>query len=242
MPCGSTFESRIAITGMPRTLASLMARSSLFASITNITSGMPPMSRMPPSDSSSLSRSRVSWRTSFLVKPEVSPASCSSSILRRLIEPEMVFQLVSMPPSQRWLTKCWPLARAASAIGAWAWRLVPTNSTLPPAWTVAETNSSARANSGTVCDRSRMWMPLRAPKMYGFMRGFQRWVWWPKCAPASINCCMVTTGAAIDISFPVMPLEDGNLGGQTLKGRPGHRYVCLPCGLRAAQRRLRAGP
>lgn len=25
--------------------------------------------------------------------------------------------------------------------------------------------SSARANSGTVCDQSRMWMPLRAPKM-----------------------------------------------------------------------------
>src|SRR3546814_548285 len=40
-------------------------------------------------------------------------------------------------------------------------------------------------------------MPLRAPKMYGFIRGFQRWVWWPKWAPASINCCMVTTGAAI---------------------------------------------
>jgi dipeptidyl aminopeptidase/acylaminoacyl peptidase len=29
-----------------------------------------------------------------------------------LIEPEIVFQLVSIPPSQRWLTKCWPEARA----------------------------------------------------------------------------------------------------------------------------------
>jgi hypothetical protein len=45
----------------------------------------------------------------------------------------MVFQLVSMPPSQRWLTKCWPEARAACAIGSCAWRLVPTNRTLPPA-------------------------------------------------------------------------------------------------------------
>src|SRR3546814_18122868 len=49
-------------------------------------------------------------------------------------------------------------------------------------------------------------MPFRSPKMYGFMRGFQRCVWWPKCAPASINCCMVTTGAAIVFLLPVEPL------------------------------------
>ena len=47
----------------------------------------------------------------------MSPDSCSSRLLKRLIELEMVFQLVSMPPSQRWLTKCWPERRAASAIG-----------------------------------------------------------------------------------------------------------------------------
>ena len=210
MPCGSTLVSSTATTGMPSTLASLIASSSLLASITNITSGTPPMSRIPPSESSSLSRSRVSWSTSFLVRPAVSPESCSSSALRRLIDCEMVLQLVSIPPSQRWLTKCWPHAFAASAIGCCAWRLVPTNNTLPPACTVAETNSSARANSGTVCDRSMMWTELRAPKMYGFIRGFQRWVWWPKCAPASINCCMVTTGAAIVVSFPVMPLGSWN--------------------------------
>ena len=34
----------------------------------------------------------------------LSPASSSSSSRRRLIESEIVFQLVSMPPSQRWLT------------------------------------------------------------------------------------------------------------------------------------------
>src|SRR3546814_16322644 len=49
-------------------------------------------------------------------------------------------------------------------------------------------------------------MPFRSPKMYGVMRGFQRCVWWPKCAPASINCCMVTTGAAIVYLLPVVPL------------------------------------
>src|SRR5258708_34180597 len=28
-------------------------------------------------------------------------------------------------------------------------------------------------------------MPLRSPKMYSFIFGFQRFVWWPKCTPAS---------------------------------------------------------
>src|SRR5919112_1037749 len=37
--------------------------------------------------------------------------------------------------------------------------------------------------------------------MYGFIRGFQRCVWWPKCAPASSNCCMVTTLVAMIFSF-----------------------------------------
>src|SRR3546814_12443425 len=63
--------------------------------------------------------------------------------------------------------------------------------------------SSARAKSGTVWDRLRIWMPFRSPKMYGFMRGFKRCVWWPKCAPDSINCCMVTTGAALVFLLPV---------------------------------------
>jgi hypothetical protein len=28
-------------------------------------------------------------------------------------------------------------------------------------------------------------MPLRSPKMYSFIFGFQRFVWWPKFTPAS---------------------------------------------------------
>jgi hypothetical protein len=68
----------------------------------------------------------------------------------------MVFQLVSMPPSQRWLTKCWP-ERAASAIGFLRLALGADEQNLAARLpTVAETKSSARANSGTVCDRSRM--------------------------------------------------------------------------------------
>src|SRR3954470_23927743 len=50
-----------------------------------------------------------------------------------------------------------------------------------------------------------MWTPLRSPKMYGFIFGFQRWVWWPKCAPASSNCCIVTTVVAIGLLLPVLP-------------------------------------
>src|SRR6476619_5132593 len=34
-------------------------------------------------------------------------------------------------------------------------------------------------------------MPLRAPKMYCFIFGFQRFVWCPKWTPASRSCFMV---------------------------------------------------
>src|SRR4030095_11474849 len=37
-------------------------------------------------------------------------------------------------------------------------------------------------------------MPLRAPKMYGFIFGFQRLVWWPKCTPASRSSFIVGSG------------------------------------------------
>jgi hypothetical protein len=35
-------------------------------------------------------------------------------------------------------------------------------------------------------------MPLRSPKMYSFIFGFQRLIWWPKCTPASSNSFIVT--------------------------------------------------
>ena len=43
-------------------------------------------------------------RVPLRCEPEASEARISSSLRRRWIELEMVFQLVSMPPSQRWLT------------------------------------------------------------------------------------------------------------------------------------------
>ena len=101
MPSGSQFVSTMAATGMPRRFASLMASCSLLVSITKIRSGTPPMSLMPPSAFSSFSRSRDSIRRSFLVRPEAPPSSWSSILRSRWMEAEIVFQLVSMPPSQR---------------------------------------------------------------------------------------------------------------------------------------------
>ena len=39
-----------------------------------------------------------------------------------------------------------------------------------------------------------MWMPLRSAKMYGFIFGFQRLVWWPKWTPASSSWRIETVG------------------------------------------------
>src|SRR6185312_1666823 len=67
MPAGSQLVSTMAATGMLSRRASLIAMSSLLVSITNSKSGTPPMSLMPPSARSSLSRSRCIVRRSFLV-------------------------------------------------------------------------------------------------------------------------------------------------------------------------------
>ncbi len=91
------------VTGMPSFCASEIAIASLLVSITNSMLGRPPMSRMPPSERSSLSRSRSRPSSSFFLRPELCAASSVSSIVRmRLIEFEIVCQLVSVPPSQRW--------------------------------------------------------------------------------------------------------------------------------------------
>jgi len=98
-----------------------------------------------------LSRSRVSWRTSFLVSPAVSPASCSSR------------RLVALDRARRW-SSSWSACRRASdgwdvMLGRTAprgfgdrppapWRLVPTNSTLPPAAVAWRTKSSAACEQG----------------------------------------------------------------------------------------------
>src|SRR4029079_19308411 len=37
-------------------------------------------------------------------------------------------------------------------------------------------------------------MPFRSPKMYSFIFGFQRLVWWPKCTPASSRSFIAIPG------------------------------------------------
>ena len=83
MPSGLQFVSTTAATGMFRRRASAMAIASLLVSMTKSRSGMPPMSLMPPSARSSLSRSRVSDRRSFLVRP----CTPSASIVVELAQP-----------------------------------------------------------------------------------------------------------------------------------------------------------
>src|SRR5579864_7016477 len=60
-------------------------------------------------------------------------------------------------------------------------------------------------------------MPLRSPKMYSFIFGFQRLVWWPKWTPAS-------SSSVITIAAKLPPLPFTEL--ETLP-RSGHT-VLLP--------------
>src|SRR6185436_432615 len=46
-------------------------------------------------------------------------------------------------------------------------------------------------------------MPFRSPKMYGFIFGFQRLVWWPKCTPASSRSFI-----AIAANCPPLPFAE----------------------------------
>ena len=103
-----------------------------------------------------------------------------SSVFRRSMPCLMVLKLVSVPPSQRLVTKNCPARAASSRMTSWACFLVPTKSTEPPRAVTSATKRKAARASATVFCRSMMWMPLRAPKMYGFIFGFQRLVWWPK--------------------------------------------------------------
>src|ERR1700674_5861557 len=76
-----------------------------------------------------------------------------------------------------------------------AWRLVPTNNTVRPCAANSPTKRLASRNIFRVFCRSMIWIPLRSPKIYSFIFGFQRRVWWPKCTPASSNSFIVISTA-----------------------------------------------
>ena len=174
--------------------ASGMAISSLSVSITNSRSGRPPISLMPPSDRSSELRSRVQWQHLLLsVGARTRPkSSTSSSCCSRRIAPEMVFQLVSVPPSQRGLMNTAP--------SAWRLRLCPR---APAAW--YRRTALGRPSDG-VGDRLQ-----GAVQQHGLREvddvdvvagtgdaaaifGFQRCVWWPKWTPASKQLTHIEIG------------------------------------------------
>ena len=115
---------------------------SFLVSTTQMALGTLVMSRIPPRVFSSFAFSRVSMRISFLVRPSKPPVCSivSSSFIRwsRLCT---VWKLVSIPPSQRWLTNGMLTRPASSAMASCACFLVPTNMIVPPCATVSRTNS-----------------------------------------------------------------------------------------------------
>ena len=67
-----------------------------------------------------------------------------------------VLKLVSVPPSQRLVTKYIPLREASSRMASWACFFVPTKSTVPPLATASDTKRKALRASPTVFCRSMM--------------------------------------------------------------------------------------
>src|SRR5262245_56846553 len=49
-------------------------------------------------------------------------------------------------------------------------------------------------------------MPFRSPKMYTFIFGFHRFVWWPKCTPASSRSLIAIPGK-VPLSLAFAELE-----------------------------------
>src|SRR5438045_3146490 len=64
-------------------------------------------------------------------------------------------------------------------------------------------------------------MPFRSPKMNSFIFGFQRFVWWPKCTPASSRSFI-----AIAAKCPPLPFTE-------LEAFPRSRHAVLLAFLRA---------
>ena len=202
MPSGSELLSSTATTGMPSLLASATAIASLLVSITNRMSGRPPISLMPPSARSSLSRSRVSFSSSFLVRPGWPRAKLLVELaqpLDRLGDRLPVGQHAAEPAVVDVI-----LAAALGRLGDRVLRLALGADEQHAAAAGRRRRArprSAWCSSGTVCSRSMMWTPLRTPKMYGAIFGFQRRVWWPKCTPASRSWRMVNVGSAMGRTF-----------------------------------------
>ena len=77
-----------------------------------------------------------------------------------------------------------------------------------------------------------MWMPLRSAKMYGFIFGFQRRVWWPKWTPASSSWRIETDGMGrgppvrLVLRVPRVPRTGGLMASVRPAPRGEQRRVC----------------
>src|SRR6185295_14641726 len=59
-------------------------------------------------------------------------------------------------------------------------------------------------------------MPFRSPKMYSFIFGFHRFVWWPKCTPASSRSFIAIPGKRPPVSLAFAELEPLPRASQTV--------------------------
>ena len=124
------------------------------------------MSRTPPRLYSSFSSSASIDIRSLVGSSSRRPSSLSPvSSCRRSILADIVWKLVSRPPSQRWLTYGMPLASAQFLTESRACFFVPTKSTVPPLPATSTAKSRAWLSSCSVCSRSMMWIPSRSPWM-----------------------------------------------------------------------------
>ena len=166
MGSGSQLVSTTATIGMPILLASLTAMASRQMSKTTMAPGICDMFAMPSRFRSRRDSSLRSRETSFWGSVSNMPFFFISWMARiRLTLVAMFRLLVSVPPSHRLVTQCWPHLAAASPTTPTHWRLVPTNRTPRPALTVSRRNSRACFRKNWVLVRSMMYMPLRLSKM-----------------------------------------------------------------------------
>jgi hypothetical protein len=125
--------STSAITGSFSRCASRTASVSFFRSMMKIASGWRRRSATPPRFASSFSSSAsIEIRSLAGSRPSWLSSRRRRSSCSRSIRSEIVRQLVSRPPSQRWLTYGMPTRFASFATASCACFFVPTNRIVPP--------------------------------------------------------------------------------------------------------------
>ncbi len=174
IPSGSEFVSTSAITGIPIFFASKTAIFSYLTSITNIASGRPFISLIPPTLASNFVCSFWISTASFFISFSILPEEIISSIsCNLLIEPLIVFQLVKVPPNHLLLTYGRPIAEASSLTVLLADLLVPTNKTLLPLEQISSTLEAAALRCSCVKSKLIMLICFRVSKIYCSIFGFQ---------------------------------------------------------------------